>query len=70
MTLDEIEKYFGSLTAAATKLGLKRQSTTYWKKIGCMPLTQQIRIELLSKGKLKADMAIYDKQRISRIQKT
>lgn len=55
MTLQEAEKYFGSLHAATVKLGIAFQNMTRWRKQGYIPLVQQYRIAELTDGELMPD---------------
>lgn len=55
MTYNDLEKHFGSASAAADFLGMKRQSVSIWKaRGGRIPFEAQYRIQVATKGKLKA----------------
>lgn len=55
MTIEELREYFGSWNKAAIALGINRQSFTYWRRCGQVPIIQQYRYEILTNGKLTAD---------------
>ncbi|HMF72308.1 MAG TPA: Cro/CI family transcriptional regulator [Flavitalea sp.] len=55
MTLEEVYQYFGSGNQACKALGLTRQSFSIWTKRGYIPMLQQLRLEKLTHGELKAD---------------
>ena len=57
MTFNDLCSHFGTGSAAARSLGLSRQTIQNWKKRGRIPFDQQYRIQLKTKGKLKADTA-------------
>lgn len=54
MKFDHLIKHFGSQVAAAHALGVTQPTLSNWKKRGNIPQLQQMRIELVTKGKLKA----------------
>jgi DNA-binding transcriptional regulator Cro len=56
MKLDEVRKYFRTITCLTTILGISRQAWYVWKKQGHVPIAQQIRIEKLTDGKLKVNI--------------
>lgn len=60
MTYDDLIGYFGSQATAARKLGLRQPSVWAWKESGVPPL-RQIQAEELSRGKIKADLDVYEK---------
>jgi hypothetical protein len=55
MTIQEVEKYFGTLYRAAKQLKIEPASVYGWKKTGKVPLLRQYEIERLTNRKLKAD---------------
>lgn len=55
MSLDDVEKYFGSLYRATVMLKLAYQNITRWRKQGYIPLLQQYRIAELTDGELMPD---------------
>lgn len=57
MTFNDLCSHFGTGSAAARFLGISRQTLQNWKTRGRIPFDQQYRIQLLTKGKLKADVA-------------
>lgn len=52
MTKQQAINYYGTEQAIADVLGISRQAVNQWDVI---PIGQQARIELETKGKLKAD---------------
>lgn len=54
MKFDQIIKHFGSQVAAAHAIGVTQPTLSNWKKRGTIPHIQQLRIEHVTKGKLKA----------------
>jgi len=57
MTFTQICSHFGTASAAARALGLSRQSLQNWKTRGRIPFAAQYRIQLKTRGRLKADVA-------------
>ncbi len=55
MTLDEVARRYGSVWKACMVLGLRGQNASIWKRNGRIPITQQMRLEMITKGELKAD---------------
>ena len=55
MTLDDLVRRFGSVWKTCMVLGLRGQNASIWKRNGRIPITQQMRIEIMTKGELKAD---------------
>jgi hypothetical protein len=54
MKYDELIKHFGSEADAARAMGKNRQTVNRWKK--AIPLEEQVNIEVLTKGELRADL--------------
>lgn len=54
MDYREIIEHFGSQIAAAEKLGVTQPTLSNWKARGRVPHLQQLRIQHITKGKLKA----------------
>lgn len=54
MKIDDVIAHFGSQVAAADALGVQQPTISNWKTRGRIPHIQQLKIELLTKGKLKA----------------
>lgn len=54
MTYEQVVKHFGDYKKAAAALGFTPQGVHYWKRHGIKPHTQRT-IELITRGKLKAD---------------
>ena len=55
MTLSEAVKHFGSVWRICMELGLRGQNGSIWKRNNRIPIVQQMRIEQMTHGKLKAD---------------
>lgn len=66
MKFDQIIKHFGSQVAAANAIGVTQPTLSNWKKRGRIPHIQQLRIELVTKGKLKAQ-PLMAKRTVSRV---
>lgn len=69
MKIDQVIKHFGSQVAAAEALGVQQPTISNWKTRGRIPHIQQLRIEHLTKGKLKAQplMPPKAKRTVSRV---
>lgn len=69
MKIDQVIKHFGSQVAAADALGVQQPTISNWKTRGRIPHIQQIRIEHLTSGKLKAQPLMPSKARrtVSRV---
>lgn len=55
MKIDEVELWFGNLYQACIALNIVRSNGTLWRKQRYIPWKQQFRIELFTKGELRAD---------------
>jgi transcriptional repressor of cell division inhibition gene dicB len=56
MTIDDAVNHFGSNDALAKKLGITTAAISMWRaRGGAIPLGVQYRIQVLTKGRLKAD---------------
>jgi len=55
MTFEDIVKYWGSVEKARVALGLKTRQTLYNWRDGGVPDGQQARIQIRTRGKLRAD---------------
>lgn len=58
MRVKQVIDYFGSQVAAAAALGVKQPTVSMWKARGRVPRLQQLRIQRLTRGRLKADDGI------------
>ncbi len=58
MTFDDLIAHFGSQVAAARKLDVTQPTLSNWKARGRIPALQQVRIQHVTRGKLKADPEI------------
>ena len=54
MNYNEIINFFGSQVAAAHQLGVTQPTLSNWKARGRVPQLQQLRIQHITKGRLKA----------------
>lgn len=66
MKFDQLITHFGSQVAAADALGVTQPTLSNWKKRGRIPHLQQLRIEHVTKGKLKASPEILRSRKLSR----
>ncbi len=57
MTVDEVLAHFGAKNDSdlASKLGVVRSAISQWRGSG-IPLPRQARIQIMTKGKLKAEL--------------
>lgn len=55
MTFEELQKFYVSGYRFKKETGMSAMSYSNWKRQGCIPTFSQLRIEKLTKGKLKAD---------------
>jgi len=55
MNIDELIEEFGSGRKACLALGISDRNFSNWKKRGWIPHAQQLRIEKITDGRLKAD---------------
>lgn len=62
MDFDDLISYFGSQVAAANKLGLTQPTLSNWKSRGRIPHLAQLRIQHMTRGKLKAAPEILEKK--------
>lgn len=67
MKFQNLIDHFGSQVAAADALGLTQPTLSNWKKRGKIPHLQQLRIEHITKGKLKALPEILKARKASRL---
>lgn len=61
MKIDNVIKHFGSQIAVADALGVTQPTISNWKARGKIPQLQQLRIEHITRGKLRADSKIFAK---------
>lgn len=54
MTFDQIASYFGGVTKAAKEIKVSRQTVHRWKTHG-VPVLQQLHIQKLARGEIRAD---------------
>lgn len=65
MKFDQLIKHFGTQASAAAAIGVTQPTLSNWKSRGKIPDIQQLRIEHVTGGKLKADSKILKK--VSRV---
>lgn len=56
MTIDEVERYFGSLYMVAKNTKYSHSTAYAWRRNGFIPIKTQMEIESLTKGALKANL--------------
>lgn len=66
MKIEQVIKHFGSQVILAEAVGVSQPCVSNWRKRGKIPHLQQIRIEHVTKGKLKASPDIL-KRKVSRV---
>ena len=66
MTFAQLIKHFGSQVLAAHAIGVTQPTLSNWKARGRIPHLQQLRIEHITNGKLKAAAEILAKK-VSRL---
>jgi DNA-binding transcriptional regulator YdaS (Cro superfamily) len=52
----DVVNMFGSQQLASDALGVSHQTVSHWVKMGTIPLRRQAKIEMLTKGELKANI--------------
>lgn len=64
MDYEDVIAHFGTQIKAASKLGVTQPTMSNWKTRGRIPALQQLRIQHLTRGKLRAapDILERDKQ--------
>lgn len=62
MTYDDLVSKYGNANRAAKALDLSRQALSRWKKTG-IPFPAQYRIQMRTRGRLKANTEALDKRR-------
>jgi hypothetical protein len=55
ISVDAIIEHFEGVTSLARQLGCTSQAISAWKREGTIPELRAFQIEMLSKGKFKAD---------------
>jgi DNA-binding transcriptional regulator YdaS (Cro superfamily) len=61
MKFNQVLKYFGTQVDVAAAVGVTQPTVSNWKSRGKIPHLQQLRIEHVTEGKLKADADILGK---------
>ena len=57
MLYEELLSHFGGLSKAARALKIRKQTVHSWKARGAIPFEAQFRIQLKTKGRLRADLS-------------
>jgi transcriptional regulator with XRE-family HTH domain len=65
MTFNQLLKHYGTQVDVADALGVTQPTISNWKSRGRIPKLQQLRIEHLTNGILKAEPGIL--QKVSRV---
>lgn len=65
MQVEKIIKHFGSQVAVAQALGVAQPTISMWKARGRVPPLQQLRLQELTDGQLRAENSIL-RRKISR----
>lgn len=55
MDIQQVISHFDGIPATARALGVSYQAVREWKQQGRIPVTRRYQIEVVTKGKLKAD---------------
>ena len=66
MKIDTVIKHFGSQLALAQALGIGQPTVSMWRARGSIPQLQQMRIEALTRGKIKAQPLLLPSKRAAR----
>lgn len=62
MTHQDLVDHFGNANKAAKALGYSRQAVSQWKSNG-IPFEAQYRIQMKTKGRLRADLGALERKR-------
>jgi predicted transcriptional regulator len=65
MTLDQLFKHYGTQVAVADALGVSQPCVSNWVKRGRIPPMQQLKVQMLTDGKLKADKNVFKGAKLS-----
>lgn len=63
MTIEEVLKIYKTGYRVCKELEITRQNFSVWQKRGYIPYRQQLKLERLTNGLLKADLEMYFKQK-------
>lgn len=63
MNYNDLIEHYGNANKAARATGFTRQTVSSWKKRGRIPFESQYRIQMKSKGRLRADITALDKRK-------
>lgn len=66
MHVDQVITFWGTQVAAAAAIGVTQPTISMWRARGSVPRLQQLRIEHLTGGRLKADKAILGRKPVAR----
>lgn len=59
MTIEEVLEIYKTGYQVCKALEISKQNFTRWQKSGYIPYRQQVKLEQLTNGKLKADLEMY-----------
>jgi DNA-binding transcriptional regulator YdaS (Cro superfamily) len=62
MTLDQAIDYVGSQKELAYLLGVSESAISNWKVRSCIPTGQQLKLEIMTQGRIRADEKIFAKK--------
>ena len=57
MTFDEVKNHFGTAYRFKVLTGMSHSNFKQWSERGYIPIETQLKIEMLTKGLLKADLS-------------
>lgn len=63
MTIEEVLQIYKTGYQVCKVLEITRQNFSVWQKRGYIPYRQQLKLEILTQGKLKADLDMYMRQK-------
>ena len=61
MNLEDAIKFFGNSSLMCRALNIAPQNVTAWRKNKCIPFTQQLKLQSITNGELKANMELMNK---------
>lgn len=64
MTPETVIRHFRTQEKVAKALGISQPSVSNWVSRGAVPALQQLRLEKLTRGKLKAELSVFKSSRV------
>lgn len=58
VTYDDLISHYKTESDAARAIDVPRQTVHRWKKVGAVPLEQQVKYEVATNGELRADLPV------------